>query len=254
MKSSRFGIWSKHLVSSFQAVLTVLITTIPLFLIGRAVLGEAVIALIYLIPVSWSGYKWGQMAGISAALTATLCFNFLFIPPFYTFAIGSLEGWLVLAIFLSVAIVVIERIQASLSQARDAVFMYEMSTVLGGQRKCEGVAYALASKIQMLFMAAQVTVIFHPDRNSPAIIGCMPEDGILRDRPDRILPIVNSWGYVGEIQIWRGVYLELPQVESRLFQDFIRQAGRAFERTLSMEHDLHANGTFSELPSKGLKA
>ena len=40
---------------------------------------------------------------MSAALAAALAFDFLFIPPFYTFAVGSLEGWLVLAIFLAVA-------------------------------------------------------------------------------------------------------------------------------------------------------
>ena len=46
----------------------------------------------------------GAIAGISAAITAALAFDFLFIPPFYTFAVARLEGWLVLAIFLGVAI------------------------------------------------------------------------------------------------------------------------------------------------------
>jgi len=59
---------------------------------------------------------------VSAALTAALCFDFLFISP-YTFAVGSLEGWLVLVIFLAIAIVVIGSIQDSLSKAREATFM-----------------------------------------------------------------------------------------------------------------------------------
>ena len=78
-------------------------------------LGEAVIALVYLVPIIWSGYRWGQGPGMSAALAAALAFDFLFIPPFYTFVIGSLEGWLVLAIFLAVAMLLVGRFHASLA-------------------------------------------------------------------------------------------------------------------------------------------
>ena len=106
------------------------LTSIPLLLIGRAELGEAVIALVYLVPVSWSAARWGQAPGICAAIAAALTFDFFFIPPFLTFTVGSLEGWLVLAIFLAVAILVVGRIQSGLTKARkskrDALFMYEL--------------------------------------------------------------------------------------------------------------------------------
>ena len=46
-------------------------------------------------------------------------FDYFFIPPFYTFAVGRLEGWLVLAIFLVVSIVVIGRIQSGLTKAQN---------------------------------------------------------------------------------------------------------------------------------------
>ncbi len=124
------------------------------------------IALVYLVPVAWSANRWGQLPGISAALTAALAFDFLFIPPFYTFAVARLEGWLVLAIFLGVAIVVVERIQASLTKAREAVFMYEMSAALCGQRTPEAVAYAVARQIQQLFQAMLVNVVFRPEKQS----------------------------------------------------------------------------------------
>ena len=203
MKQTRFSHALRYLRNSFLAVLTVTAATIPLVLIGRDTLGEAVIALVYLVPVTWSANRWGQLPGISAALTAALTFNFLFIPPFFTFAIARLEGWLLLAIFLGVAIVVVERIQASLSQAREAVFMYEMSAAICGQRTPEAVAYAVAKQIQQLFQAMLVNVIFHPDKNGPSIAVSEPNDGEGKGRPDRVLPIVNSWGLVGEIQIWR---------------------------------------------------
>jgi K+-sensing histidine kinase KdpD len=231
MNQTRFSLTLRDFRNSLLAVLTVVATTIPLFLIGRDTLGEAVIALLYLVPVAWSANRWGQLPGIGAALTAALAFDFLFIPPFYTFAVERLEGWLVLVIFLGVAIVVVERIQTSLTRAREAVFMYEMSAAVCGQRTPEAVAYAVARQIQELFQAMLVNVIFRPDKQSPGIVVSEPVDGTGRNRPDRVLPIVNSWGLVGEIQIWRGLYSELPAVEGRLFQNFALQAARAFERT-----------------------
>ena len=252
MNQTRFSLTLRYLRNSLLAVLTVAVTTIPLALIGRDTLGEAVIALVYLVPVTWSAYRWGQLPGISAALTAALAFDFLFIPPFYTFAVARLEGWLVLAIFLGVAIVVVERIQTSLTKAREAVFMYEMSAAICGQRTPEAVAYAVAKQVQQLFQAMLVNVIFRPDKNSPGIVVSEPPDyGAPNGRPDRVLPIINSWGLVGEIQIWRGLYSELPPVEGRLFQNFALQTARAFERTYQLDADKPVKGTLTRtLPQK----
>ena len=44
-----------------------------MWLIGRDVLGEAVIGMLYLAPIAWCANKWGQAAGMSAALSAALC-------------------------------------------------------------------------------------------------------------------------------------------------------------------------------------
>jgi K+-sensing histidine kinase KdpD len=250
MKQTRISLTLRYLRNSLLAVLTVAAATIPLFLIGRDTLGEAVIALIYLVPVTWSANRWGQLPGISAALTAALAFDFLFIPPFYTFAVARLEGWLVLAIFLGVAIVVVERIQASLSQAREAVYMYDMSAAIANQRTPEAVAYSVARQIQQLFQASLVNVIFHPDQHSPSIAVSEPSDGLGKGKPDRVLAIVNTWGLVGEIQIWSGLYSELPSEESRLFQNFAQQTARAFERTHPIEHEKHARGTLSKASAK----
>jgi hypothetical protein len=53
-------------------------------------------------------------------------------------------------------------------------------------------------------------------------------------RPNRILPILNAWGLVGEIQIWRGEYSDLPAAECSLLQGIVMQTARAFERTQSL--------------------
>lgn len=242
MNRNRFSITSRLFANCLLAVLTVAGITIPLFLIGRATFGEAVIALLYLVPVAWSANRWGQLPGISAALAATLAFNFLFIPPFFTFAIGSLEGWLVLAIFLAVAILVVGRIQDSLTKAREAVFMYEMSSALTGLRTQEAVAHTVARQIGQLFQATLVNVILYTENRSESIIASDPVDGIGKNHPDRVLPLLNSSGLVGEIQIWRGTFLDLPPEDSRLLQNFASQTARALERTKQIENDNHVNG------------
>jgi K+-sensing histidine kinase KdpD len=179
---------------------------------------------------------------MSAALTAALCFDFLFIPPFYTFAIGSLEGWLVLVIFFAIAIVVVGRIQDSLSKAREATFMYELSSALANTRSQDAVAHVVARYIRQLFQASLVSVTFQQSKQTAQIIALEPHDGAEKEKPDRILPILNAWGLVGEIQIWRGEFGDLPSDDSHLLQNFVLQAARAFERTQSMEMEQKANG------------
>ena len=151
------------------AVGVVLATTALFLLIGRNVLGEGVIALLYLVPIGWSTTRWGQLAGMCAAVTAFLTFNFFFIPPFYTFQIGSVEGWLLLIIFLVVATLIIGRIQYGLQRAhvreREALFMYELSTALAGARTSEAVARTLARQLQQMLQASLVQVVVESDRS-----------------------------------------------------------------------------------------
>jgi two-component system, OmpR family, sensor histidine kinase KdpD len=242
MAKTKISFPSELLVHCLSALLTVALTSIPLLLIGRATLGEAVIALVYLIPVSWSTARWGQAAGICAAIAAALTFDFFFIPPFLTFNVGSLEGWLVLAIFLGVAILVVGRIQIGMTKARlserDAHFMYELSNALAGLRTQEAVVHALARHLQQTFNAALVEVCIQPENNLQAMVVKAPADMLEEGKPDRILPILASPGLLGEIRIWRGNGW-LPAEDSRLLQNFTTQAIQALERARLAEGGTH---------------
>jgi K+-sensing histidine kinase KdpD len=231
------------------ALLTVVITTIPLVLIGRDTLGEAVIALLYLVPVGWSAARWGQGPAILAATAAALTFDYFFIPPFHSFTVGRLEGWLVLVIFLVVAVIVIGRIQSSLSRAnkseKEAIFMYELSAALAGQRTQESVCHSLANQLQQMFRAELVEVSIQPGNQSAGIFTKAPPSGSSQDRPDRVLPILDSSGLVGEIRIWRGDGW-LPSEDSRLLQNFATQASQALERARYAEAQTQINNVISQ--------
>jgi len=111
--------------------------------------------------------------------------------------VGSLEGWLVLAIFLAVAIVVVGRIQSGLSRARaserEAIFMYELSTALAGLRTQDAVVHALPAPQQM-FLATLVQVSIQPGNQSSPIRVKAPPDGAASGKPDRVLPILAAPG------------------------------------------------------------
>jgi K+-sensing histidine kinase KdpD len=226
------------LQKALYGLLTAAGLTLLLLLVGRNVLGEGAIALLYLLPVTWSVYRWGQGAGIAAAVTGALTFDYFFIPPFYTFVIGRLEGWLILAFFLVVSIVIVGRIQASLlkaqTSAREAVFMYELSAMLAGAHTRTAVAHQVARFIQQRYLTALVTVALEPQKSSEKIIAAEPRDGVRRNTPDLTLPILNGWGLVGEIQLWRG-HVALPAGDSPLLQNFTLQVGQALERVQLLE-------------------
>jgi K+-sensing histidine kinase KdpD len=205
-----------------------------MLLIGRDQLGEAVVALLFLVPIGLITSRWGQGPGIFAAVMAALAFDFFFIPPFYTLVVARLEGWLVLAIFLAVAILVVGRIQSSLSKAQtsehEAILMYELSAALASLRTQEAVAHTVAPFIHQRYQANLVNVVIQPKGHSSEIYPYVPQNGVLTGKPDRVLPLLNDWGLVGEIQIWERD-IKLPSIESRIFRNFASQIGQAIERT-----------------------
>jgi len=251
-KNYLFSIF-KALRNCFFAFLSVAVLTILMKLIGRDVLGEAVIALLYLLPVGWSSTQWGQGAGVCAAVITALAFDYFFIPPFYTFAVGRLEGWLVLVIFLVVSIVVIGRIQTGYTRAlnseREAIHMYEMSSALTGLRTQEAVIHALANNLQLMFQAQLVEVCIQPGGGSKSILVSAPPDGKANGLPDRIMPILAYPGLVGEIRIWRG-YGWLPAEGSRLLNNIATQASQALERARLAEAEALSNSAANKVESE----
>ena len=59
MIMKKIKLTQKFLYNSVRGMLSAVAVTIPMWLIGRDVLGEAVISLLYLAPIAWSANKWG---------------------------------------------------------------------------------------------------------------------------------------------------------------------------------------------------
>ncbi|MCX6026961.1 MAG: DUF4118 domain-containing protein [Chloroflexi bacterium] len=249
MRKIRFSKTPELLVECAKAMALALFVTVPLFLIGRQTLGESVIAMLYLGVVGWSAGRWGQLPGMCAAIASTLTFNFFFIPPFFTFAVGQLEGWLVLSIFLGVSVLVVGRFREPLARARiserDAKLMYQVSAALAGLRTRQAVLYALARNLQEIFYAALVEVVMETETGSIPAVVKLPTDEFVSGPPDRIVPIEAVPGLIGEIHIWRGNGW-LPPEDSRLLQDLAALGATALERARAVEMESHAGRLAAE--------
>jgi K+-sensing histidine kinase KdpD len=234
MRQLQLNLTAQMLEGCVIAIGLVLATTALFLLIGRNVLGEGVVALLYLVPIGWSTTRWGQLPGMCAAVTAFLTFNFFFIPPFYTFQIERVEGWLILIIFLAVATVIVGRIQYGLQRAhqreREALFMYELSTALAGARTPDTVARTLALQLQQMLQAELVQVVVEPGASMDSILVGVPTSTSAAQNPDQILPLLAPHRLVGEIRLWHG-RAPLPAANGILLQNFAEQGALAIERT-----------------------
>jgi K+-sensing histidine kinase KdpD len=243
MKSQSEPISVLRIAHSLLAVGVVFALTVVMLLIGSNRLGQGVIALLYLVPIGWCTVRWGQIAGISAALTAALSFDFLFIPPYGTFTIGSIEGWLLLFLFIAAAIGVVGRIQSMLSEGqnreRKATFLYEMIVAIANQQTREGIARAIANQFQQKYLAELVQVgLKGRGKLSPVGISASTQpDTMAKSKPDRALPIVSGSVLIGEIGIWKGL-LPLPSEDDLMLQTLLRQIASALDRAqISEERD-----------------
>ncbi len=229
----------EHILQVFLSVGIVFALTIVMRMIGSETLGEGVIAILYLAPIGYCTARWGKLPGVSAALTAALSFDFLFIPPYGTFTIGRPEGWLLWLLFSATAILVVGRIQALVQaeqeRERKATLLYEVVAAMINQTTREGIARAVANQIQQEFLAKYVQVHltgswgFRPftayagDRNTAASQG----------KPERTYPIESGSIQVGGIDIWQGP-IALPAGTDPMLQTMLHQTAVALDRVCAM--------------------
>jgi len=247
MRSPLLTISPRRIAQSFLAVAVVFALTVVMLLIGSKMLGEGVIALLYLVPIGWSTVRWGQIAGVSAALTAALCFDFLFIPPYGTFTIGSLEGWLLWLLFSAVSILVVGRIQMVIgdwqNRERKATFLYEMVAAIANLQSRTGIARVVADQIQQKYLAELVGVHLNASGSLPEVsVIATNKPGVTptaHGKPDSTLPIVSGPVLIGDIGIWKGL-LPLPSDEDPMVQTLLRQTAAALDRAQVFEENAPA--------------
>jgi len=89
----------------WTAAFVVLIAATLAMLAARDHLGEAHVALVFLLVVLGASAAGGRLLGVTVALAAFLAFDWFFLPPFNTLWVRNPFDWLVLLVFLVTSVV-----------------------------------------------------------------------------------------------------------------------------------------------------
>jgi two-component system, OmpR family, sensor histidine kinase KdpD len=83
-------------------------------------LNPSTVGFVYLIAVLLISVWGGLLAGTVSSVVATLCYNFFFFPPLYTFTIETPANWFALVAFLVASVTVNRLVVAARVQAEKA--------------------------------------------------------------------------------------------------------------------------------------
>jgi two-component system sensor histidine kinase KdpD len=83
----------------------VLGTAAAALLVFRSQLGEAHVALVFLLVVLGASASGGRLLGVSTAVASFFLFDWMFLPPYRSLSVRNPLDWLVLAVFLITSIV-----------------------------------------------------------------------------------------------------------------------------------------------------
>jgi len=214
------------------------------FSLLRGVLDETLVALLFLIPVGFITARWGLGPGITAALTAFLAFNFLFIAPYHTFFVHHPGDLGMLLVFLIVAAVISQLVaraqageRAATAREREATQLYELSTALAGARDRRTIATILAQQLRAILDCEHVEVVLSGEGE---MVTRVPGGAVAPARtPELASSIRGIHGPLGELRLWRPRPAILP-VEERLVKTFASHGALALERTSLAEAEERA--------------
>jgi K+-sensing histidine kinase KdpD len=89
----------------FLAVLCIAMATALLAPLHNQI-NSTTVALAFLLVVLSVAILWGSRPALLASALGMLCFNFFFLPPFYTFTIADPQNWVALTAFFVTALAV----------------------------------------------------------------------------------------------------------------------------------------------------
>ena len=160
-------------------------------LFGRAVVAMVDlpnVSLVYLAAVLWSAARYGLGPSLFASVLSTLCYNFFFIEPVYTFTVADPSQLLALAFFclaagLTSTLTVRERqfAETAREQARTTAELFGFARKLSGVRKLDTLLATTAGQVATM-LKADVSLLT-PDPNTGALrqMAAVPADATLED-------------------------------------------------------------------------
>lgn len=83
-------------------VAAITVALIPL----RGTINSTTVGFGFLLAILFVAILWGSKPALVASVLGTLCFNFFFLPPYYTFTIADPQNWMAVTAFFITALAV----------------------------------------------------------------------------------------------------------------------------------------------------
>jgi len=234
----RYRVRGRDFLWTFLAVAA---TTAVLFWL-RSYLSSQVIALLYLIPVMLSATRWGLLPALTASLASFFAFNFFFLFPTFTFAVGNTDELLVLMVFLIVAVIIsqavananLHALQAE-SREREATTLYALSRALEEPAGWEDALTSAARIITEAFGIAGCEVLVGGESPALQSTARYMAEGAHAAAEDALrpvdFPLAARHAEAGILRLYlRGGDPPLDAAAVRLLTTFAAQAGLYIER------------------------
>ncbi len=145
----------------------VVVSVVALFLRDRIDLTN--IAMLYLVVVVWVSARTGRGPAVATSVVGVALFDFICVPPYFTFAVSDTEYLLTFAVMLVVALTITEltagmRYQARIAAHRErrAAALAAMSRELSGALTAEQIAEIAVQHVRGVFEAPSTLLL--PDR------------------------------------------------------------------------------------------
>lgn len=129
--------------------------------------------LLYLIPVLVSAVRWGRGPSLFSSLLGVLTFNYFFVPPVYTFAVGNMQHLFVLVVFFLVALVtgttatkLRNEVAKATEREKRTLTLYELSREIVAKGDLEQVLKTFVDKVAETTNATAVVFVQHPDSDA----------------------------------------------------------------------------------------
>ncbi|MCX5806585.1 MAG: DUF4118 domain-containing protein [Proteobacteria bacterium] len=128
------------------------------------------IVLLYLLPVLISAVRWGRGPSFLSSFMGVLTFNFFFVPPIFTFAVGNMQHLFVLVVFFLVALVTgttATKLRNELEKTTEreirTLTLYELSREIAAKADLEQVLKTFLDKVAETVNGTAIVLIQDPN-------------------------------------------------------------------------------------------
>src|SRR5262249_49656099 len=129
-------------------------------------------AVVYVLPVMGVAIAYGTPYAIGAAVASTALFNYLFLPPLYSFTISDSQNWVALGVYLGTAIVVSQLAASARRRAvtaeqreREANLLAEISTYLLHGRNLDDELGWIAQRVAKILGVRDAEIVLGEDKH-----------------------------------------------------------------------------------------